>query len=400
MVNHPTRSFSCETPERPAFRGFYVFRNRAKETVIWIWAGDYVITVMKIPFSRMERGWHSLVRDYTGTDCSAGNVGREIRDMILIKGKDMLAGFFGAQTTISKAVRVEGIGVHSGEPVAIVMQPAEADTGIVFERFHNGKKLSSFQAVSDNVGPTALCTVLGEHPGEWIATIEHVMAALYAMGVDNMTIAVEGSEMPIMDGSSRVFVDALDDAGIVHLAEKRGFLRVLKTVRVESGAGWAEFSPYDGTRFEVEIDFDASVIGRQKWAGDMNARTFREELSSARTFGFMRDVEPLWARGFALGSSLENSVVISDDNRVINPEGLRFEDEFARHKTLDAVGDLAMMGMRFAGCFRSYRGGHALNAKAVRALLETAGASMVVSPRESVPFSKLRENVRYAGIVS
>ena len=275
----------------------------------------------------------------------------------------MSSRFFGLQTTISKSVKISGIGVHSGKPATIDIEPAEADHGIVFERVESGRRVSSFKAVSDNVGPTALCTVLGEHPGEWVATIEHLMAAIYALGVDNLKIVVDSGEMPIMDGSSRVFVDALDEAGIVTLSEKRSYLRVVKTVRVENGAGWAEFGPYEGTHFDVEIDFDTPVIGRQKWRGDMTAETFRRELSGARTFGFMRDVEPMWARGFALGSSLENSVVIADDDRVINPEGLRYEHEFVRHKTLDAVGDLAMMGMRFAGSFRSYRGGHALNAR-------------------------------------
>ncbi|AJY47170.1 UDP-3-O-acyl-N-acetylglucosamine deacetylase [Martelella endophytica] len=312
----------------------------------------------------------------------------------------MSAGYFGLQTTIAGTVRTAGIGVHSGKPVSMELQPAAADHGIVFERYENGRLIASYKAVSDNVGPTALCTVLGDNPARWVATIEHVMAALYALGVDNLTVTIDGPEVPIMDGSSRVFVEAIDEVGIVTLSEKRSFIRVTKPVRVENGSGWAEFSPYEGTLFDVEIDFDTPVIGRQKWRGDMTAETFRRELSGARTFGFMRDVEPMWARGFALGSSLENSVVISDDNRVINPEGLRYEKEFVRHKTLDAVGDLAMMGMRFAGAFRSYRGGHALNAAAVRALFETAGACVVVSPRGALPFRLRQEEAILAGPVS
>lgn len=150
-------------------------------------------------------------------------------------------------------------------------------------------------------------------------------------------------------------------------------------MRVEAGASWAEFSPYDGTRFEVEIDFDCPLIGRQSWKGDLTPGTFRNELSRARTFGFMRDVEKLWAAGFALGSSLENSVVISDDNTVINVEGLRYAgDEFVRHKTLDAVGDLALAGAQFIGCYRSYRGGHKMNAHALKALLSDRTAYEVV----------------------
>ncbi len=182
-----------------------------------------------------------------------------------------------------------------------------------------------------------------------------------------------------MDGSSEVFMDAIEQVGTVNLGVKRRYIRVTKPVRIESGASWSEFRPYDGTRFEVEIDFDSKLIGRQKWEGDLTADTFKRELSRARTFGFMRDVERLWAAGFALGSSLENSVVISDDDTVINVEGLRYEkDEFVRHKTLDAVGDLALAGAQFIGCYRSYRGGHKMNANALKALLSDPTAYEVV----------------------
>jgi len=157
-----------------------------------------------------------------------------------------------------------------------------------------------------------------------------------------------------------------------------GQTRVIKPVRIEQGASWTEFRPYDGTRFEVEIDFDSPAIGRQKWEGDLTATTFKDELSRARTFGFMRDVERLWAAGYALGSSLENSVVISDDSSIVNVEGLRYEDEFVRHKSLDAVGDLALAGAQFIGCYRSYRGGHKVNAIALKALLSDASAYEVV----------------------
>jgi UDP-3-O-[3-hydroxymyristoyl] N-acetylglucosamine deacetylase len=149
-------------------------------------------------------------------------------------------------------------------------------------------------------------------------------------------------------------------------------------VRIENGASWAEFRPYSGTRFEVEIDFESPAIGRELFASDMNADVFRRDIARSRTFGFMKDVERLWAAGYALGSSLENSVVIGHDNRVINMEGLRFPDEFVRHKTLDAMGDLALAGARFIGCFRSYRGGHRLNAAALRRLLSDRTAFEIV----------------------
>ncbi|WP_314084965.1 UDP-3-O-acyl-N-acetylglucosamine deacetylase [Shinella sp. M31] len=294
----------------------------------------------------------------------------------------------GFQTTIASPVTISGTGVHSGVPVSITFNPAEADSGIVFQRQFADGTVSEYRAVSSQVGSTDLCTVLGFSPTTSIATVEHVMAALYALGLDNTLIEVSGAEMPIMDGSSAPFIEAIDEVGLIPLAVKRRYIRIIKPVRVEAGASWAEFSPYDGTRFEVEIDFDCPLIGRQSWKGDLSPATFRSELSRARTFGFMRDVERLWAAGLALGSSLENSVVISDDNTVINVEGLRYaKDEFVRHKTLDAVGDLALAGAQFIGCYRSYRGGHKMNAHALKALLSDRSAYEVVeaaAPRARV----------------
>ncbi|NBB50295.1 UDP-3-O-acyl-N-acetylglucosamine deacetylase [Rhizobium sp. CRIBSB] len=291
----------------------------------------------------------------------------------------MAIALLGFQTTIAAPLTLTGIGVHSGREVSITFQPAEAGTGVLFLRQHDDGSTSEYRAVSAHVGNTDLCTVLGTNPARSIATIEHVMAAIYALGLDNLIVEVDGAEMPIMDGSSEVFIDAIEQVGITNLGVKRRYIRVIKPVRIESGASWSEFLPYDGTRFEVEIDFNSQLIGRQKWEGDLTAETFKNELSRARTFGFMRDVERLWAAGFALGSSLENSVVISDDDTVINVEGLRYEkDEFVRHKTLDAVGDLALAGAQFIGCYRSYRGGHKMNANALKALLSDPTAYEVV----------------------
>lgn len=285
----------------------------------------------------------------------------------------------GFQTTIAAAVQISGIGVHSGNPVSMTFNPADAGTGIVFQRHHDNGNITEIKAVSANVGNTDLCTVLGRSATQSIATIEHVMAAIYALGLDNLIVEVDGPEAPIMDGSSFPFIEAIQQVGIVNLGVKRRYIRVLKPVRIEAGSSWAEFRPYNGTRFEVEIDFDTPLIGRQIWSGDMTAETFTKELSRARTFGFMRDVERLWAAGYALGSSLENSVVISDDHTVINMEGLRYEkDEFVRHKTLDAVGDLALAGAQFIGCYRSYRGGHKVNANALKALLNDPTAYEIV----------------------
>jgi UDP-3-O-[3-hydroxymyristoyl] N-acetylglucosamine deacetylase len=299
----------------------------------------------------------------------------------------MAIRLLGFQTTIASPVTLSGTGVHSGSNVSITFLPAEADTGVVFQRMHDNGDVTELRAVSSQVGNTDLCTVLGFSPARSIATVEHVMAAIYAIGLDNVVIEVQGAEMPIMDGSSLPFIEAFEQTGIVPLGVKRRYIRIVKPVRIEAGGSWCEFRPHDGTRFEVEIDFNSPLIGRQKWEGELTAESFKKELSRARTFGFMRDVERLWASGHALGSSLENSVVISDDDTVINVEGLRYaKDEFVRHKTLDAVGDLALAGCQFIGCYRSYRGGHKMNANALKALLSDPTAYEVVetsAPRRS-----------------
>jgi UDP-3-O-[3-hydroxymyristoyl] N-acetylglucosamine deacetylase len=306
----------------------------------------------------------------------------------------MAIGLLSFQTTVAEPVTISGAGVHSGKPVSITFNPAEAGTGVIFQRMHADGSSTELKAVSSQVGNTDFCTVLGFSPAHSVATVEHVMAAIYALGLDNVVIECDGAEMPIMDGSSRMFIEAIEEVGIVNLGVKRRYIRVLKPVRYEEGQSWSEFLPYDGTRFEVEIEFDTPLIGRQKWEGNLTAQTFKNELCAARTFGFMRDVERLWAAGLALGSSLENSVVISDDHTVINPEGLRYPvDEFVRHKTLDAVGDLALAGAQFIGCYRSYRGGHKMNAKALKALLSDPTAYEVVETQVPAPTVRAREMV-------
>lgn len=296
-------------------------------------------------------------------------------------GKNLL----GFQTTISDRLKFSGIGVHSGESVNMVLLPAEANTGIIFSVTDSRGESHDLQAHLGTIGASDLCTVLGTLDGPHAATIEHLMAALRALNVDNVIVELDGREVPVMDGSSRVFVDAIQAVGLRSLAESRCYIRVKKPVRVDMGAAWGEYVPYDGNRFEVEIDFDCEAIGRQKFAADITAEVFCNELSRARTFGFMKDVERLWAAGFALGSSLENSVVIGDDNKIINPEGLRYQDEFVRHKTLDAIGDLALAGAPVLGCFRSYRGGHKLNSLVLKALLSEADAFEYVQPQRSTP---------------
>jgi len=288
----------------------------------------------------------------------------------------------GYQATLCQKAELSGVAVHSGEQVSISLLPAAPNTGVQFRRIYDDGAVAELAAVAGQVGATDLCTMLGDPSGAHVATVEHLMAAFWATGLDNVIVEIDGDEVPVMDGSSQVFIEAIDEAGIIHHAVKRRYVRVKKPVRVEIGASWAEFRPHQGTRFEVVIDFDSSLIGRQEFKADVNGDIFRDELADARTFGFMKDVERLWASGHALGSSLENSVVISDEHTVINPEGLRYRDEFVRHKTLDAIGDLALAGAQFIGCYSSYRGGHRLNAAALKALLTDRTAYEIVETPE------------------
>ena len=271
------------------------------------------------------------------------------------------------QNTLLRTLRFDGIGVHSGKPVSMTLSPADANTGVVFSRIDLPGSPDIRGDVS-GVTATALCTVLGDMGGAHVVTIEHLMAALRALDVDNVLVELDAAEVPVLDGSSAPFVREIERVGLRRQAARRNYIRVLKPVRFDNGTSWGVLTPGDCTRFEVEIDFAQACIGRQIFAADMTPETFRTELSRARTFGFMKDVERLWAAGFALGSSLENSVVIGDDERIINPEGLRYADEFVRHKALDAVGDLALAGAPILGTFRSFRGGHGLNASMLQAL--------------------------------
>jgi UDP-3-O-[3-hydroxymyristoyl] N-acetylglucosamine deacetylase len=288
----------------------------------------------------------------------------------------------GYQTTVKDRVTLSGVGVHNGTPVSVTFLPADADTGIVFQKSVKNVDGREIRAVVAEVGSTDFCTVLGDSDASRIGTVEHLMATFNALGVDNAVVLIDGDEVPILDGSAQEFVDAIDQVGLEAQPVKRRYIRIKKPVRVDLGASWAEFHPYSGTRFEIEIDFANPAIGRQAYVGDLTPETFRRDVARARTFGFMKDVERLWAAGLALGSSLDNSIVIGDDERVINHGGLRYKDEFVRHKVLDAVGDLALAGARFIGCYRSYRGGHKLNAMALRALLRDSSAYEVVEPAQ------------------
>lgn len=274
------------------------------------------------------------------------------------------------QTTLGGVVGLNGVGVHSGEPVALTIGPAPADSGFVFRRAQD--PATQIRATIANIGATELCTtVVGN--GWSVSTVEHLLAGLSGLGIDNAVVELDGGEVPVMDGSSAAFIEAIDKVGIVELAAKRSYIKVLSMIRVEIGRSFAELRPCTGRRLEIELDYAHPIVGRQSYSADVTPELFRREMASARTFGFLGDVEGLRARGLARGASLENALVIGDE-AVINPEGLRFADEFARHKAVDALGDLALAGAPIIGCYRSYRGGHSLNARMLEVLFATPKA--------------------------
>jgi UDP-3-O-[3-hydroxymyristoyl] N-acetylglucosamine deacetylase len=287
---------------------------------------------------------------------------------------------FSRQTTLRSQATVTGVGVHSGLPVNLTIGPAPLDAGFIFVRTGLEGSDREVQATAQSVIATAFATVLGDGEGPVVSTAEHVLAALRGLGVDNAIIEIDGPEVPIMDGSAAAFVAAIDQAGIVSQSGLRRFIEVLKPVQVAMGDSFGELRPYAaGFRTEVEIDFANPVIGRQKYAFDLNPERFRREIARARTFGCMNDVARLWSAGFSLGASFENTVVF-DETRLLNPEGLRYSDECARHKVLDAVGDLALAGLPLLGAYRSLRGGHKLNHAVLTALMADRSAWRVFEP--------------------
>lgn len=285
------------------------------------------------------------------------------------------------QTTVADQVILSGIGVHQDRPARAVIHPAEANSGITFLRTNlPGGRERLIEAKNTAVRDTQLCTVIGDDTGATIATIEHLMSALVGLGIDNALIEVDGPEVPILDGSSRLIVEAIDQVGIRTLSAPRKVIKVLKPVKVEHGNSVVELLPRDaGFRLDVEIAFDSKVIGRQVYGFELDAHRYRREISSARTFGFMRDVERLWKAGLALGASLENTIAVGEDG-VVNPEGLRFPNEFVRHKLLDAIGDLALAGHMIQGHYKAFCPGHKLNAMIVDALLADRSNYAIVEP--------------------
>ena len=264
------------------------------------------------------------------------------------------------QHTLKSSVTISGIGLHSGAAMTMVIRSANANHGIVFKRvdFHGRDPL--IPARWDLVADTRLCTVIANADGASVGTIEHVMAALRGCGVDNALIEIDGPEVPVMDGSAAPFVAAIDRAGTRELSAPRHAIKILKTVAVERDGKRVCLSPAEASMFAGQIDFSHPAIGRQYYEAVLFNGNFRHELSEARTFGFAGEVEAMQKLGLARGGSLANAIVL-DDTTVLNADGLRFEDEFIRHKLLDAVGDLYLAGGPIIGAYRGYKAGHALN---------------------------------------
>jgi UDP-3-O-[3-hydroxymyristoyl] N-acetylglucosamine deacetylase len=273
------------------------------------------------------------------------------------------------QRTLKKMISATGVGLHNGEKVTLTLRPAAADTGIVFKRVDLPEP-NTIQATPNAVHDTRMCSAL-EANGARVATVEHIMSAIAGLGVDNIIVEVNASEIPIMDGSAGPFVFLLQEAGIVEQNAPKKFIRVKKNVEVIEGDKWVRFEPYHGFKIDFTIDFNHPVFEHSgnNVKIDFAMDSYIQEISRARTFGFMHEVEYLRSNGLARGGSLDNAIVL-DEYRVLNEDGLRYDDEFVKHKTLDAIGDLYMLGHPILGAFYAYKSGHALNNQLLRALLK------------------------------
>lgn len=275
------------------------------------------------------------------------------------------------QRTLASEVSFSGYGVHGAQPVTLCIGPAPADSGYLIRRDLGGGNITAPVPVHfTRVSRTTLCTTLDLGESVSVATVEHVTSALSGLGVDNALITLDGPECPIMDGSAYPFAEAILEVGLDIQPAQRKFLKVIRAVTVRNNDAFAALEPYNGRALDLEIDFDAKVIGRQRMIFDWTPRRYFEDVSRARTFGFVRDAKILRQAGYALGSSLDNSITLHED-RILNPGGLRYEDEFVRHKLLDAIGDLSLGGLPIWGRFRSYKGGHALNAHVLAGLFSS-----------------------------
>ncbi len=292
------------------------------------------------------------------------------------------------QRTLSNSIRASGVGLHSGEKVNMTLRPAAKDTGIIFRRL-DIEPIQQIPARAESVIDTMLGTTIAKKNAS-VMTVEHILAAFAGLGIDNALIDLDGPEVPIMDGSSASFIFLIESAGIEEQNASKKFLKIKKKIRVEDGEKFAEFKPYNGYRISFEIDFDHPMIKSKltKLSVDFSTLTFLKEISRARTFGFLKEIETLRSKNLALGGSLDNAIVF-DDYRILNQDGLRYEDELVRHKILDVVGDLYLMGHILVGEFNGYKSGHELNNKLILKLYtdQTAWEEIEESEITDIPIS-------------
>jgi UDP-3-O-[3-hydroxymyristoyl] N-acetylglucosamine deacetylase len=296
------------------------------------------------------------------------------------------------QRTLRNIVRATGVGLHTGEKVYLTLRPAAPGTGIVFRRV-DLNPIVDIKASPYAVGDTRLSSCL-DRDGVRVQTVEHLMSALAGLGVDNVYVDLTSGEIPIMDGSASPFVFLLQSAGIEEQPSAKKFIRIKKPVEVKHGDKWVKFEPYNGFRVDFSIDFRHPVFAHsnKRVIVDFEHTSYIKEVSRARTFGFMQDVENMRAQGLALGGSLDNAIVM-DEYRVLNADGLRYEDEFVKHKALDAIGDLYLLGHPVIGAYSAYKSGHALNNELLRSLLEDATSWELVTflkTEEAPPFLRLQ----------
>ena len=289
------------------------------------------------------------------------------------------------QRTLKHSIHCSGVSLHHGSRVSVALHPAEPGSGIRFHRTDIAGGGALIPALWDNIVETPLCTTLGDGRGVSIATVEHLLAALFGCGVDNLLVEVNGPELPIMDGSAWPFVFLAECAGIVEQDATRRLVQILEPVVASSGDRWVELAPGDGFSLEVEIVYEnCSAIATQRYALDMDAAVFKAEVSRARTYGFLHEVDSLRAAGLARGASLDNAIVVSGES-ILNEGGLRYRDEFVRHKLLDAIGDLSLAGAGILGRFRASCPGHKLNHTLLRKLFATPGAWRMVTAGAHAP---------------
>ncbi len=283
------------------------------------------------------------------------------------------------QTTIKKAVELVGIGLHKGTPVKLRLEPLEAGSGIVFYRSDVDVAI---ELKPENVVDTKMATVIGKN-GYVISTIEHLLSAVYAYGIDNLKIIVDGDEVPVMDGSSASFCLILDEAGIKELDATKKIMVIKKEVTINDGDKYVKLKPADDLKYAFTIKFPHPVINKQEYTLNFTKETYKNEIAKARTFGFLHEVQYLRSKGLALGGSLENAIVL-DEKKVLNPEGLRYSDEFVRHKILDAIGDMSLLGMGFIGNYEAFAGSHHLNHLLTKELLKEKENYEIVELQGSV----------------